>query len=52
VRVEFDYPGDDAATDRDVLIYVRNGMTAESPWDVKAHHEAAPRFPHNSTTYE
>jgi phosphate/sulfate permease len=31
------------------LIYVRNTMTAKAPWDVRAHHEADPRFPNNPT---
>jgi hypothetical protein len=32
-----------------VLIYARNVMTGEAPWDVKAHHREDPSFPHNST---
>jgi hypothetical protein len=31
------------------LIYVRNALTEGVPWDVRAHHEADPRFPNNST---
>lgn len=31
------------------LIYVRNALTESVPWDVRAHHEADPRFPNNST---
>jgi Patatin-like phospholipase len=31
------------------LVYVRNALTGEVPWDVRAHHEADPRFPNNST---
>jgi len=31
------------------LIYVRNTMTDEAPWDVRAHNEADPRFPNNPT---
>ncbi len=31
------------------LVYVRNAMTAEAPWDVRAHHEEDPRFPNNPT---
>ncbi len=31
------------------LVYVRNAMTETVPWDVRAHHQADPRFPNNST---
>ncbi|MDX6602979.1 MAG: hypothetical protein QOF13_2181 [Solirubrobacterales bacterium] len=31
------------------LVYVRNAMTDTAPWDVRAHHEADPRFPNNPT---
>lgn len=31
------------------LVYVRNAMTEAAPWDVRAHHQADPRFPNNST---
>jgi hypothetical protein len=31
------------------LVYVRNTMSAKAPWDVRAHHEADPRFPNNPT---
>jgi Patatin-like phospholipase len=31
------------------LVYVRNAMTETAPWDVRAHHEADPRFPNNPT---
>lgn len=31
------------------LVYVRNALTEAVPWDVRAHHEADPRFPNNST---
>jgi Patatin-like phospholipase len=31
------------------LVYVRNTMTANTPWDVRAHHESDPRFPNNPT---
>lgn len=31
------------------LVYVRNTMTAEVPWDVRAHHESDPRFPNDPT---
>lgn len=31
------------------LIYVRNTMTDKVPWDVRAHHQADPRFPNNPT---
>lgn len=31
------------------LVYVRNTMTGNSPWDVRAHHESDPRFPNNPT---
>jgi hypothetical protein len=31
------------------LVYVRNALTEGVPWDVRAHHEADPRFPNNST---
>jgi hypothetical protein len=31
------------------LVYVRNTMTEEAPWDVRAHHESDPRFPNNPT---
>ena len=43
----------DAADDEEPvigkLVYVRNALTGEVPWDVRAHHEADPRFPNNST---
>jgi Patatin-like phospholipase len=32
-----------------VLIYARCTLTAKAPWDVQAHHEEDPAFPHNST---
>jgi hypothetical protein len=31
------------------LVYVRNTVTPESPWDAKAHQQTDPRFPNNST---
>ncbi|HLM84581.1 MAG TPA: patatin-like phospholipase family protein [Solirubrobacteraceae bacterium] len=31
------------------LVYARNVMTAQAPWDVKAHHRSQPAFPHDST---
>jgi len=31
------------------LVYVRNAMIEAAPWDVRAHHQADPRFPNNST---
>jgi pterin-4a-carbinolamine dehydratase len=31
------------------LIYVRNTMTGDAPWDVRSHHESDPRFPNNPT---
>jgi hypothetical protein len=31
------------------LVYARNTLTAEAPWDALGHHMADPRFPHNST---
>jgi len=31
------------------LVYVRNVMTEDVPWDVKAYHEADKSFPHNTT---
>lgn len=31
------------------LVYVRNTMTAKSPWDVRAHGKSDPRFPNNPT---
>ena len=31
------------------MVYARNVMTGEVPWDVKAYHETDPTFPHNST---
>ncbi len=31
------------------LVYVRNTVTPESPWDAKAHQQSDPRFPNNST---
>ena len=31
------------------LVYVRNALTEGVPWDVRAHHEADPRFPNDST---
>jgi Patatin-like phospholipase len=39
--------GTPGATGR--LVYVRNTMTDEAPWDVRAHHESDPRFPNNPT---
>lgn len=32
-----------------VLIYARCVLTADAPWDVRAHHHEDPAFPHNST---
>jgi hypothetical protein len=40
-------PGEEGPTG--TLVYVRNTMTAEAPWDVRAHHEADSRFPNNPT---
>ena len=34
---------------RGKLVYVRNTVTPESPWDAKAHQQSDPRFPNNST---
>jgi hypothetical protein len=31
------------------LLYARNVLTAEAPWDVQAYHRRDPSFPHNST---
>ncbi len=31
------------------LVYARNTVTPESPWDAKAHQQSDPRFPNNST---
>lgn len=31
------------------LVYVRNTVTPDSPWDAKAHQQSDPRFPNNST---
>jgi hypothetical protein len=31
------------------LIYARNVLTADAPWDVRAFHECEPSFPHNTT---
>lgn len=31
------------------LVYVRNSLTGDVPWDVEAHHRVDPRFPHNPT---
>ncbi len=31
------------------LVYARNVMTAGAPWDVRAHHDVDPSFPHDST---
>jgi hypothetical protein len=30
-------------------VYARNVMTLKAPWDVRTHHRADPRFPHDST---
>jgi hypothetical protein len=32
-----------------VLVYARNVMTADSPWDVKAYHKADSNFPNDTT---
>jgi hypothetical protein len=45
VRGEFRY----ATGEPGVLVYARNVMTDDAPWDVKAHHDKDPAFPHNST---
>ena len=31
------------------LVYVRNSMTEQVPWDVRAHHETDARFPNDPT---
>jgi hypothetical protein len=31
------------------LVYMRNTVTPQSPWDAKAHQQTDPRFPNNST---
>ncbi|HUB72854.1 MAG TPA: hypothetical protein VL979_02305 [Solirubrobacteraceae bacterium] len=51
VHVDFRYPSS-AGGGADVpcrLVYARNVMTEDSPWDVLAYHKADPNFPHNST---
>lgn len=40
---------DGSQPDPGKLVYVRNAMTAEVPWDVRAHHETDPRFPNDPT---
>jgi hypothetical protein len=45
LEVTFKYPDD--TTGR--LIYARNVLTAEAPWDARAYHKVDPSFPHNTT---
>jgi Patatin-like phospholipase len=45
IKATFTYRGGPSG----VLVYARNVMTADAPWDVKAHHRADPSFPHDST---
>jgi hypothetical protein len=52
IRFPVDREADDEEEKEPVvgtLVYVRNALTGEVPWDVRAHHEADPRFPNNST---
>jgi hypothetical protein len=44
------YPDtEDAPGAEGKLVYVRNTVTPESPWDAKAHQQSDPRFPNNPT---
>jgi hypothetical protein len=40
---------EDGPGPRGKLVYVRNTVTPESPWDAKAHQQSDPRFPNNPT---
>jgi hypothetical protein len=44
------YPAtEDGPGPRGKLVYVRNTVTPQSPWDAKAHQQSDPRFPNNPT---
>jgi hypothetical protein len=47
VRGPFTFTGPNGV--RGTIVYACNVMTAAAPWDVKAHHRADPKFPHDST---
>jgi hypothetical protein len=50
VRGSFTYMDEaDGTPVEGTLVYARNVMTADAPWDVKAHHERDPGFPHDAT---
>ncbi|HEY2333481.1 MAG TPA: patatin-like phospholipase family protein [Solirubrobacterales bacterium] len=40
---------EDGPGPRGKLVYVRNTVTPQSPWDAKAHQQSDPRFPNNPT---
>jgi Patatin-like phospholipase len=50
VHVDFRYPGDPSGQETCRLVYARNVMSPDSPWDALAHHKADSRFPQDSTT--